>query len=175
MSGFFILQVKFYFYAEPCLVSYPKVFIDVVFYTIAYLYFYLPANHFVIDCIFDIQCSSVVHYYTYRSAGQYFTLEDEDGKPTIKKTGKEIMGKVEGGEKVEVEYKLGDNVIYKRGKFNEESWKKITDDDKKKPNEGPMKDLQDKEEIGIKAIKSDVKEPKNPEGKVEFEGYEKKV
>jgi hypothetical protein len=107
--------------------------------------------------------------------GDNFTLEDEDGKPTIKKTGKEIMGKVEGGEKVEVEYKLGDNVIYKRGKFNEESWKKITDDDKKKPNEGPMKDLQDKEEIGIKAIKSDVKEPKNPEGKVEFEGFEKKV
>lgn len=84
--------------------------------------------------------------------GDNFTLEDEKGEPTIKKTGKEIMGKVEGGEKVEVEYKAGDNVIYKRGKFNEESWKKITDDDKKKPNEGPMKDLQDKEEIGIKKI-----------------------
>ena len=83
--------------------------------------------------------------------GDNFTLEDEKGEPTIKKTGKEIMGKVEGGEPAE-EYKVGDNVIYKRGKFNEESWKKITDDDKKKPNEGPMKDLQDKEEIGIKKI-----------------------
>jgi hypothetical protein len=83
--------------------------------------------------------------------GDNFTLEDEKGEPTIKKTGKEIMGKVEGGEPAE-EYKVGDNVIYKRGKFNEESWKKITDDDKKKPNEGPMKDLIDKEEIGIKKI-----------------------
>jgi hypothetical protein len=83
--------------------------------------------------------------------GDNFTLEDEKGEPTIKKTGKEIMGKVEGSKPAE-EYKVGDNVIYKRGKFNEESWKKITDDDKKKPNEGPMKDLQDKEEIGIKKI-----------------------
>ena len=83
--------------------------------------------------------------------GDNFKLEDEKGEPTIKKTGKEIMGKVEGGEPAE-EYKVGDSVIYKRGKFNEESWKKITDDDKKKPNEGPMKDLQDKEEIGIKKI-----------------------
>lgn len=83
--------------------------------------------------------------------GDNFTLEDEDGNPTIKKTGKEIMGKVEGSKPAE-EYKISDNVIYKRGKFNEESWKKITDDDKKKPNEGPMKDLQDKEEIGIKKI-----------------------
>ena len=83
--------------------------------------------------------------------GDNFTLEDEKGEPTIKTTGKEIMGKVEGGEPAE-EYKVGDNVIYKRGKFNEESWKKITDDDKKKPNEGPMKDLQDNEEIGIKKI-----------------------
>ena len=83
--------------------------------------------------------------------GDNFTLEDEKGEPTIKKTGKEIMGKVEGSKPAE-EYKLGDNVIYKRGKFNEESWKKITDDDKKKPNEGPMKYLQDKEEIGIKKI-----------------------
>jgi hypothetical protein len=83
--------------------------------------------------------------------GDNFTLEDEKGEPTIKKTGKEIMGKVEGSKPAE-EYKVGDNVIYKRGKFNEESWKKITDDDKKKPNEGPMKDLIDKEEIGIKKI-----------------------
>jgi len=96
--------------------------------------------------------------------GDNFTLEDDEGKPTIKKTGKEIMGKVEGDEKAEVEYKVGDNVIYKREKFNEESWKKITDDDKKKPNEGPMKDLQDKEEIGIKKIS------KIEGDKVSFEG-----
>lgn len=107
--------------------------------------------------------------------GDNFTLEDEKGEPTIKKIGKEIMGKVEGVESDKVEYKAGDNVIYKREKFSEESWKKITDEDKKKPNEGPMKDLQDKEEIGIKDLKSDVKEPNNPEGVVEFEGFNKKV
>jgi len=38
-----------------------------------------------------------------------------------------------------------------------------------------MKDLQDGEEIGIKDLKSDVKEPNNPEGIVEFEGFNKKV
>jgi len=46
----------------------------------------------------------------------------------------------------------GDTVVYKRDKFNEEEWKKVTDDDKKKTNEGPMKDLQDKEMIGIKKV-----------------------
>lgn len=51
------------------------------------------------------------------------------------------------------EYKAGDTVVYKRDKFNEEEWKKITDEDKKKTNEGPVKDLQDKEMIGIKKIK----------------------
>jgi hypothetical protein len=50
-------------------------------------------------------------------------------------------------------YKPGDSVIYKRDKFNEDEWKKITDEDKKKPEEGPMKDLQDKEMIGIKKVK----------------------
>lgn len=53
-------------------------------------------------------------------------------------------------------YKPGDTVIYKREKFNPEEWKKVTDEDKKKPNEGIIKDLEDKEMIGIKAIK-DVK------------------
>ena len=41
--------------------------------------------------------------------GDNFTLEDEKGEPTIKKTGKEIMGKVEGVEPAE-EYKVGDSV-----------------------------------------------------------------
>lgn len=51
------------------------------------------------------------------------------------------------------DYKPGESVIYKRDKFNEEEWKKVTDDDKKKPNEGKMKELQDKEMIGIKKVK----------------------
>jgi hypothetical protein len=50
------------------------------------------------------------------------------------------------------EYKEGETVVYKRDKFNEEEWKKLTDDDKKKTNEGKMKELQDKEMIGIKKI-----------------------
>jgi hypothetical protein len=50
-------------------------------------------------------------------------------------------------------YKTGDNVIYKREKFVEDEWKKITDAEKLKPNEGKMKELQDKEMIGIKDIK----------------------
>ncbi len=54
-----------------------------------------------------------------------------------------------GGE--EVEYKVGDTVIYKREKFKQEDWDKLTDDEKKKPEEGKMKDLQN-EQIGIKKI-----------------------
>ena len=50
-------------------------------------------------------------------------------------------------------YKVGDTVIYKREKFVEDEWKKITDAEKLKPNEGKMKELQDKEMIGIKDIK----------------------
>jgi hypothetical protein len=71
---------------------------------------------------------------------------------------------IEGGEEKSAEYKVGDNVVYKREKFNEEEWKKITDEDKKKPNEGPMKDLQDKENIGIKKIS------KIDGDKISFEG-----
>ena len=51
-------------------------------------------------------------------------------------------------------YEVGNTVVYKRDKFkdNEDEWEKITDEDKKKPNEGPMKVLQDKEIIAIKNI-----------------------
>jgi hypothetical protein len=48
-------------------------------------------------------------------------------------------------------YKVGDNVIYKREKFDQAKWDELTDDDKKKPNEGKMKELQ-AEAIGIKKI-----------------------
>jgi alpha-acetolactate decarboxylase len=48
-------------------------------------------------------------------------------------------------------YKVGDNVVYKREKFDQVKWDALTDDDKKKPNEGKMKELQT-EEIGIKKI-----------------------
>jgi hypothetical protein len=49
-------------------------------------------------------------------------------------------------------YKVGDNVVYKREKFDQVKWDALTDDDKKKPNEGKMKELQDGEMVGIKKI-----------------------
>jgi hypothetical protein len=59
----------------------------------------------------------------------------------------------EGGEGSGEEFKAGDTVIYKRDKFNEDEWKNVSDDDKKKTGEGKMKELQDKEMIGIKKVK----------------------
>ena len=60
-------------------------------------------------------------------------------------------------------YKVGDNVVYKREKFDQAKWDELTDDDKKKPNEGKMKELQ-AEAIGIKKIS------KIDGDKVSFEG-----
>jgi hypothetical protein len=60
-------------------------------------------------------------------------------------------------------YKVGDNVVYKREKFDQAKWDALTDDDKKKPNEGKMKELQ-VDEIGIKKIS------KIEGDKVSFEG-----
>lgn len=50
------------------------------------------------------------------------------------------------------ELKVGDNVIYKRDEFDEEKWRTITDEDKKKPNEGKIKDLVTQGLIGNKII-----------------------
>lgn len=51
------------------------------------------------------------------------------------------------------DFEVGNKVVYKRDKFNEEEWSKLTDEDKKKPEEGQMKELQEtKEMIGIKKI-----------------------
>jgi hypothetical protein len=62
-------------------------------------------------------------------------------------------------------YKVGDNVVYKREKFDQAKWDALTDDDKKKPNEGKMKELQ-AEAIGIKKIS------KIEGDKISFEGAE---
>jgi hypothetical protein len=75
-------------------------------------------------------------------------IKNEDVDKYIQSVGKEVPeAGPEGG------YKAGDTVIYKRGKFSDDEWKKITDEEKKKPEEGKMKDLQDKEMIGIKKVK----------------------
>jgi hypothetical protein len=80
---------------------------------------------------------------------KYLTeIKDDELNKYLEDLGKEAPeAGPEGG------YKPGDSVIYKRDKFNEDEWKKVTDQDKLKPNEGIMKDLQDKEMIGIKKIK----------------------
>ena len=65
-----------------------------------------------------------------------------------------------GGE----EHKVGDMVVYKRDKFIQGDWDRLTDDDKKKPEEGKFKDLVDKEEIGMMKIS------KIEGDKISFEG-----
>jgi len=56
------------------------------------------------------------------------------------------------------EYKAGDSVIYKRDKWEDnkgqEAWDKMSDEEKKKPNEGKLKELIDNESVGIKTIKT---------------------
>ena len=68
-----------------------------------------------------------------------------------------------GEGEVAVDYKVGDTVVYKREKFIQEEWDKVTDDEKKKTNEGKMKELQ-VEQIGIKKIS------KIEGDKISFEG-----
>jgi len=62
-------------------------------------------------------------------------------------------------------YKVGDTVVYKREKFDQAKWDALTDDDKKKPEEGKMKELK-VDGIGIKKIS------KIEGDKVSFEGSE---
>jgi len=72
-----------------------------------------------------------------------------------------FTGTAEG--EVAVDYKVGDTVVYKREKFDQVKWDALTDDDKKKPEEGKMKELQ-AEAIGIKKIS------KIEGDKISFEG-----
>jgi len=51
-----------------------------------------------------------------------------------------------------VDFKAEDTVIYKRDNFDKADWDKLTEDDKKKTNEGPVKKLMDDKKIGIKKI-----------------------
>lgn len=62
------------------------------------------------------------------------------------------------------DYKVGDNVVYKREKFNQANWDALTDDDKKTPTEGKVKAIETKEEIGIKKISKIEGEKINFEG-----------
>ena len=62
------------------------------------------------------------------------------------------------------DFVVGDTVIYKREKFVQADWDRLTDDDKKKPNEGKIKELTDKEQVGTKKIS------KVEGDKISFEG-----
>jgi hypothetical protein len=90
---------------------------------------------------------------------QAITIDELDKNLTDKKI--TFTGTGEGEEAVE--YKVGDNVVYKREKFDQVKWDALTDDDKKKPEEGKMKELQ-AEAIGIKKIS------KIEGDKISFEG-----
>ena len=79
--------------------------------------------------------------------GDNFTLEDEKGEPTIKKTGKEIMGKVEGAEGTEGEYKAEDVVMYLLKDKKKEEFDALTDEEKKTPTEGKAAEI-----VGVKKI-----------------------
>lgn len=76
-------------------------------------------------------------------------IKDEDVEKYLKSINKEMP--TGGGD-----FKEGDAVFYKRDNWEknkgEEEWSKLTDDDKKKPTEGKIKDMIDKETIGIKVV-----------------------
>jgi len=77
--------------------------------------------------------------------GDNFTLEDEKGEPTIKKTGKEIMGKVAGDPNDE--YKVGDFVIHLKQDKKKEEWDALSDEEKKDPSGEKAKEI-----VGIHKI-----------------------
>ena len=76
--------------------------------------------------------------------------------------------KAKGIEEKAVEYEVGDVVVYQRKEFKEEDWKQLSDEEKSKPDEGKMKELQNKQ-IGIKPIKAINGD------KVDFEGADGKT
>jgi hypothetical protein len=85
-------------------------------------------------------------------------IKDEDVTKYLEAKGIEVS---DAGD-----FKVGDTVIYKRDAFKDkkEDWDALTDDDKKKPTEGKIKDLETAEAIGTKKIS------KIEGDKVSFEG-----
>jgi hypothetical protein len=89
--------------------------------------------------------------------GDKYTVKDKDGKE-IEKAGADILGKPEATEDGgAIEYKAGENVIYKRDKFGnggQEKWDAIPEEERANPDSEKVKELIDAEQIGIKAIDS---------------------
>jgi hypothetical protein len=87
-------------------------------------------------------------------------IKNEDVDKYIQSVGKEVPeAGPEGG------YKVGDDVLYKREKFDQAKWDALTDDDKKKTEEGKVKELL------VAGIVGGIKKISKIEGdKVSFEG-----
>jgi hypothetical protein len=87
-------------------------------------------------------------------------IKNEDVDKYIESVGKEVPeAGPEGG------YKVGDDVLYKREKFDQAKWDALTDDDKKKTEEGKVKELL------VAGIVGGIKKISKIEGdKVSFEG-----
>lgn len=80
--------------------------------------------------------------------GDKFTLLDKEKKPTIIKTGAEIVGKPEGAEGATTpEYKVGDAVIFTRDDFakkdGQKQWDAIKEEDRNPENEAVKKMVTD--------------------------------
>lgn len=80
-------------------------------------------------------------------------IKKEDVDKYILSVGKKVPeAGPEGG------FKAGDSVMYKRDNWEknkaQDVWDKLTDDEKKKPEDGKLKELIDNESIGIKVIKA---------------------
>jgi hypothetical protein len=85
--------------------------------------------------------------------GDKYTLLDKDEKPTIVKTGAEIVGKVESTEAAPTEYKATDVVIFKRGKDKDgkdfedkdgqKQWDAIKEEDRNPESEAVKKMIKD--------------------------------
>ena len=83
----------------------------------------------------------------------FFIVLDKDEKPTIVKTGAEIVGKVESTEAAPTEYKATDVVIFKRGKDKDgkdfkdkdgqKQWDAIKEEDRNPESEAVKKMIKD--------------------------------
>jgi len=100
--------------------------------------------------------------------GDKFTLLDKEEKPTIIKTGAEIVGKVGGAEGTTPEYKVGDTVIFTRKGFDKKQWDAIKEEDRNPENEAVKKMITDGliNSNKIEKIEGDVLSFKNTKGTI---------
>lgn len=100
--------------------------------------------------------------------GDKFTLLDKEEKPTIVKTGAEIVGKLGGTEGTTPEYKVGDTVIFTRKGFDKKQWDAIKEEDRNPENEAVKKMITDGliNSNKIEKVEGDVLSFKNAKGTI---------